>query len=86
LSAKSALARALNDGQPPWSNLEHLIADVWVVLVRILFALPRSRSRTEDHPRRVELEAKSRRAAKLARIADLRATYEKRKRTRIGVM
>jgi hypothetical protein len=68
LPAKSALVRALNGGEPPWSRLEHLIADLWSVFTK------------KDHPKRAEMEAKARFEAKQARVVGLRAVYEKRKR------
>lgn len=69
LSAKSALVRALNDGEAPFSRLEHLVADVWSLWAK------------KDHPRRTELEGKARAARKRARVIELRAVYEKKKRT-----
>ena len=69
--------RELNGGRRPWGQLEHLMADVWVVLVRIL----NPKSEVSDHPRRVEMEAKARGEAKQAKVARLRAKFEKRKRT-----
>lgn len=66
----------MNGGQPPWSRLEHLIADCWVVLVKIMAP----KSRVSDHPQRAEMEAKARLDAKSARVAELKATYRTRKR------
>lgn len=77
LSADSALSRALNDGQPPWKLRDHLLADMWVVLVKIF----NPKSKVKDHPRRVAMEAKRRKAVKAARATDLRSTFEKRKTT-----
>lgn len=76
LSPNSSLVRALNGNQVPWSMTEHLLADLWVVLVRIL----NPKSRTTDHPTRADMEAKVRAEAKRARVVELRAEYEKRKR------
>lgn len=76
LSPDAALVRALNGGRRPWGQLEHLIADCWVVLVKIL----NPKSDVKDHPRRVEMEAKSRAEAKKAKAARLREKFEKRKR------
>lgn len=67
LPADAALVRALN-GEPPWGRLEHLMADVWSLWAK------------KDHPVRADMEAKARTAAKLARVIELRATFEKRKR------
>ena len=69
LPAESALVRALNDGQPPLSRLEHFTADLWALWAK------------QDHPVRVEMEAKARHAAKQARVIELKAVFEKRKRT-----
>lgn len=75
LSVESALVRALNDGRPPWTTTDHLIADLWSLWAK------------QDHPQRDEIEAKARMDAKLARLAELRARNEKRKRHNgIGVM
>lgn len=68
LSVNSALVRALNDGQPQWVNTDHLIADLWSLFAK------------QDHPRRAEMEAKASAAAKQARVIELKAVFEKRKR------
>jgi hypothetical protein len=69
LSVKSGLVRALNDGVPQWIITDHLLADLWALWAK------------QDHPRRAEMEAKARNAAKQARVIELRAVFEKRKRT-----
>jgi hypothetical protein len=69
LSAKSGLVRALNDGRPKWTTTDHLIADLWSLWAK------------QDHPVRAEAEARARTSAKLARVVELRATFEKRKHT-----
>lgn len=69
LPAESALVRALNDGRPPWMITDHLIADLWALWAK------------KDHPRRVEMEAKKRAIAELAKVVKLKAKYEKQKRT-----
>jgi hypothetical protein len=69
LSVTSSLVRALNDGVPQWIITDHLLADLWALWAK------------QDHPRRVEMEAKARNAAKQARVIELRAVFEKRKRT-----
>jgi hypothetical protein len=69
LPADSALVRALNEGHSKWTNLEHLVADLWALWAK------------QDHPRRAEMEAKIRTTEKLARVIELRTVFEKRKRT-----
>jgi hypothetical protein len=69
LSVKSSLVRALNGGRPQWVTADHLIADLWALWAK------------KDHPVRAEMEAKARTAAKQARVIELRAVYEKKKRT-----
>jgi hypothetical protein len=77
LSIDSSLTRTLNGGRRPWGQVEHLIADLWVVLVKIL----NPKSRVNDHPTRAEFEAKAAAAAMHARVAELKKLFEKRKRT-----
>lgn len=60
--------RALNDGAPMWSNTDHRIADLWKLMAGT------------EHPIRAEMEAKARTEAKSARVIELRAEFEKRKR------
>jgi hypothetical protein len=69
LPADSAVVQALTDGQRPFSRLENLVADVWVLWAK------------QDHPVRAEMQAKAYMAAKQARVVELRAKFEKRKRT-----
>lgn len=76
LSVDSSLSKALNGGRRPWGQIEHLLADLWVVLVRIL----NPKSRITDHPTRAEIQAKAHAAAKRARMRELRDLFEKRKR------
>lgn len=68
LSVDSALVRTLNGNEPPWSRNEHLIADLWAWWAK------------QDHPARVEMEAKAHRTQKLARVIELKARFENRKR------
>jgi hypothetical protein len=77
LSVESSLVRALNGNQRPWSMVETLLADIWVVLVRIL----NPKSKVSDHPVRAAMAAKRRMAAKRSRVVQLRAKFESRKRT-----
>lgn len=76
LSVKSSLVRALNDGQPPLSRLEHILADLWAITAKAHFG-----DKAGDHPVRAEMEAKARTNAKLARVTQLRTTFQNRKRT-----
>lgn len=69
LSVKSALVRALNDGRPQWTTTDHLIGDLWTLWAK------------KDHPVRAAMEAKTRNAAKQARVIELRAVFEQRKHT-----
>lgn len=75
LSVKSALVREMNGGVPPWTRLEHLIADLWALQAKAHFG-----NGVGDHPVRAEMEAKARSGAKLARVIELKAVFEKRKR------
>lgn len=69
LSADSALSRALNGGEPPWSNTDHRVADLWALWAK------------QEHPVRAEMEAKAHKETKRARVIELRAKSERRKRT-----
>lgn len=69
LSVESALVRALSDGQLPLSRTEHFIADLWSLWAK------------QDHPVRAQMEAKTRIEAKTARVIELKARFENRKRT-----
>lgn len=75
LSAKSSLVRAMNDDVPPWTRLEHMLADLWALEAKAHFG-----NGVGDHPVRAEMEAKARTNAKLARVIELRAVFERRKR------
>lgn len=77
LPADSALARALNDNQTPWSTTDHLLADLWILILQVF-----TKSRHTDHPVRIEQQAKARAAAQLAKVAGLRSLYQQRKRRR----
>ncbi|WP_245839933.1 hypothetical protein [Mycobacterium aquaticum] len=74
---ESSLVRAINDGQPGWSPTDHLIADLWALLLRVN---SNPNSPHPDHPVRAAMEEKARAAAHAARIAELKADYAKRKR------
>ncbi|WP_292980975.1 hypothetical protein [Mycobacterium sp.] len=78
LPVESALVRALNDGRVPWGNLEHLVADHWALTLMVNSG---ANARFRDHPTRAEIQQKAHAEAKQARVIDLRAKFEKRKRT-----
>lgn len=73
----SSLVRALNEGQPGWAPTDHLLADLWLLTV---LAHSEGNSGVEDHPVRAAMEERVRTAAKLARVIELRAEFERRKR------
>jgi hypothetical protein len=58
LPRDSALATSLNDGQPVWSSTEHLLADLWAVLVKVN-SDPAKTPDNLDHPIRQEAAAKA---------------------------
>lgn len=65
---------ALNDGQPVWTVTDHLIADVWAAMVKLL-GDPEKVPDNIDHPTRAAMVAKAVTAAKEA----LKAMFLKRK-------
>lgn len=75
LPRDSALVTALNDGQPMWSSVEHLLADLWALLARV-HSDPSKAPDNLDHPARAEMVAKAVAAAKLK----LKQTFVARKR------
>jgi hypothetical protein len=75
LPVQSALVRSLNDGRPPWSVTDHLIADLWALAAKAHFG-----DKVGDHPMRAEMEAKARTNAKLAKVIELRTVFQNRKR------
>ncbi|MFV8049729.1 hypothetical protein [Mycobacterium sp. 48b] len=75
LPTTSRLATALNDGQPVWQLTDHLLADVWVALVKLL-GDPEKVPETIDHPLRAEMRAK----ATAAHKQSLKQEYLRRKR------
>lgn len=72
LPRDSALATAINQGQPVWSSTEHLLADLWALLVRIN-SDPRKTPDNLDHPTRADFSARSRAAEKQKLKADFLA-------------
>jgi hypothetical protein len=75
----AALTRALNDGQPGWSTTDHLIADLWVLILKVAVALGILKG-ADDHPVRAKMQEKARLAEKLAHVAELRVKFAERKR------
>ncbi|SIH67457.1 Uncharacterised protein [Mycobacteroides abscessus subsp. abscessus] len=65
---------ALNDGQPKWTMTEHLLADIWAVLVKLL-GDPDKVPENLDHPVRAEMTARAIAMAKQA----LKAMFLNRK-------
>lgn len=65
----SALVTALNDGQPAWSSVEHLLADVWALLLKAN-SDPKKTPDKVDHPLRAAMTAKAN-AAKKAQLKEL---------------
>ena len=58
LPRDSALVTALNDGQPMWSSTEHLLADLWALLVRVNSDQKKTPDNL-DHPIRAAATAKT---------------------------
>lgn len=73
----SALVRALNDGRPGWSNTDHLIADLWILILK---AHTNGKAKVADHPVRAAMQEKARTVAKMARLSELKSEYDRRKR------
>lgn len=67
----------MNDGQPVWTLTDHLLADLWVVIVQTN-SPKNSLPKGFDHPWRAEQAAKD----KAARVHALKAKYQQRKRDR----
>lgn len=51
------------NGEPGWSRIEHLLADLWALLVRV-YSEKGSLADDFDHPVRAEMTAKAKAAAK----------------------
>lgn len=64
----SSFLRAVNEGQPGWSPTDHLIADLWALIVQVNSD---GKKNTPDHPVRTAMEAKARAAARAARRSEL---------------
>lgn len=74
LPARSALVAALNDGQTGWTRTDHLLADLWALLVKV-HGDPKKTPEDVDHPVRAEMAAKAVAAAKKT----LKAAFKQRK-------
>lgn len=72
----SALVAALNEGRPGWTLTDHLLADLWALLVRI-YSDPDKTTESVDHPARAEMAARAVAAAK----AVLKEMFTKRKKS-----
>lgn len=59
----AATVTALNDGQPAWSNVEHLLADLWALLLKAN-SDPKKTPDKIDHPLRAAMTAKANAAKK----------------------
>lgn len=78
LPTDSTLVSALNDGQPMWGSVEHLLADLWALLVRANTPKDEAPAEPLDHPVRAEMTERALAAAK----AELKEFYLTRKRNR----
>lgn len=54
----SATVTAINDGQPVWSSTDHLLADVWALLLKAN-SDPKKTPDKLDHPVRAAMTAKA---------------------------
>lgn len=61
--------RALNDGAPPWNRQENLTADLWALMAN-----------QSDHPDRAAIVVKMLAEQKRAKVVELKAKFEQRKR------
>lgn len=77
LPPTSRLATALNDGQPVWTHTDHLLADLWVALAKLL-GDPEKMPENFDHPVRAEMRAR----ATAAHKQSLKEEFLQRKRAR----
>ncbi len=80
LPVKSRLVTALNGGRPRWTDTEHLLADLWALLVRVNTPEDDAPAEPVDHPIRAAMAAKELASSKAA----LREIYFKRKRERVN--
>lgn len=67
----------MNNGVTPFSDTNHLLADLWPVLVKIY----NPQSKVTDHPMRAQRETQARIAAKSAKVLHLKTKLEKNKKT-----
>lgn len=54
----SSVVTAINDGQPVWSSVEHLLADLWALLLKAN-SDPKKMTDNVDHPVRSAMTAKA---------------------------
>lgn len=81
LPMTSRLVTAMNDGNPKWTHVEHLLADLWALTVSV--NVPRhSLPNGFDHPRRAEESART----KTEHLRMLKAVYMKRRASRSRTM
>jgi hypothetical protein len=59
LPRESALVAEMNDGDPVWSSNEHLLADLWALLVKA-HSDPAKTPDNLDHPARAAMTNKAR--------------------------
>lgn len=69
LPRESALVAEMNDGDPVWSSTDHLLADLWAVLVKVN-SDPKRTPKDLDHPTRAAIAAKAK-AADKRKLKDL---------------
>lgn len=72
----SATARSQNGDRPVWSVTDHLIADLWSLIVGVN---SEKGSPYVEQPRRAEMEMAAHMRDKESRIDALRATYRAKK-------
>ena len=72
LPRQSALVAEMNDGDPVWGYTEHLLADLWALLVKVNSG---PKSGDVDHPTRQGMVSKARAKAK----RELKALFMARK-------
>jgi hypothetical protein len=77
LPATSRLATALRGGKPQWTTTDHLLADLWVLFVRI-HSPKRSLPDDFDHPARAQMSAQ----ARAEHMTALKAKFRKRRADR----
>ncbi|WP_019204585.1 hypothetical protein [Tsukamurella sp. 1534] len=74
----SSFVRAINNGKPGWTVGDHLIADLWQLLLQV-HSDPNRPGPVPDHPIRAEMEARQRNAEKAARRTELTSHFRRLK-------